>query len=530
MIATFLLVGVQGIGRPGLLYDEVLFVNASLGGLNETFIHLRVWGVPVLLMAYIGALKAWLYAPVFWIWGVSPESIRIPALLLFAASLYVNARLASMLFGRFLGLVFLLALATDPALFFASRLDLGPNAMMSLMKALGLLLLFRWIRSPSNRLLAGLLLVLGLGVFDKLNFAWFVIGLATAALTFSRRLRQGLIAGAPGSWVLLSVPTAIGLYVAVTSVLPLLFHYETGHEQESVLSMARWDYVSTWAWLTLTGEALRMILFDQPPIPAAPWSGLLAGLLTASLLTISRRTFEVDEIPTSAWPIVLFFVALSTTVLVLILVTPQATRPHYMLALHPDGYFLAVALFAAVAGSVQTSWKRPVASGVIAIATLVVVLNVQRSAEYLDRTRSADAFLDWASPAIYSLAQRVQELDPDVIVSSQWGLHNQLFALAPPEKRRRYHDHWIFFSRPEAAEAGEMNRLFEEDYRGRRTLTVAHASEADGIRLPGDRANFLAFRREVLGQHAAPEVVLGPQGDPLYELYLSPPIPDPPRG
>src|SRR5438128_4307757 len=48
------------ISRPGLQYDETLFVNAALGGRHDyrAFIYDRLLGVPTMLMPYIGALKA----------------------------------------------------------------------------------------------------------------------------------------------------------------------------------------------------------------------------------------------------------------------------------------------------------------------------------------------------------------------------------------------------------------------------------------------------------------------------------------
>src|SRR4026208_2615827 len=53
------------IALPGLDYEEVLFGNAATGGENSSFIYRRLFGVPVLLMNYIGALKAYLFAPIF---------------------------------------------------------------------------------------------------------------------------------------------------------------------------------------------------------------------------------------------------------------------------------------------------------------------------------------------------------------------------------------------------------------------------------------------------------------------------------
>src|SRR6185436_13564341 len=56
----------SAIERPGVEYDEVLFVNAALGGhwANGGFVARRLFGVPTMVMPYSGALKSWLYAPI----------------------------------------------------------------------------------------------------------------------------------------------------------------------------------------------------------------------------------------------------------------------------------------------------------------------------------------------------------------------------------------------------------------------------------------------------------------------------------
>ena len=67
------------IDAPGLQYDEVLFVNAATGeATNGLFVAKRILGIPVMLMGYVGALKAYLYYPVFRLFGVSAATVRWP--------------------------------------------------------------------------------------------------------------------------------------------------------------------------------------------------------------------------------------------------------------------------------------------------------------------------------------------------------------------------------------------------------------------------------------------------------------------
>jgi hypothetical protein len=66
VVGFFFTTSMLRLSRPGCQYDELLFGNAALGVVDpHSFLHRTVVGVPVLLMPYIGALKAYLYYPIF---------------------------------------------------------------------------------------------------------------------------------------------------------------------------------------------------------------------------------------------------------------------------------------------------------------------------------------------------------------------------------------------------------------------------------------------------------------------------------
>src|SRR3954465_8078858 len=86
-ILAYLLAALPHLRFPGIEYDEILFGNAALGPIDGMYVTAKIGPVPLLLMEYIGALKAWLFMPIFALCGVSPETIRIPMLLLSAGTL-----------------------------------------------------------------------------------------------------------------------------------------------------------------------------------------------------------------------------------------------------------------------------------------------------------------------------------------------------------------------------------------------------------------------------------------------------------
>ncbi len=93
-LGIFVFISTFNIQTPGLYYDEALFVNAASGGVTDLFVYKRFAGIPTMLMPYIGALKSWLYFPIFTLFGIDIVTIRLPAILLGALALHRPTRMA----------------------------------------------------------------------------------------------------------------------------------------------------------------------------------------------------------------------------------------------------------------------------------------------------------------------------------------------------------------------------------------------------------------------------------------------------
>ena len=133
--SVFVLVASRRIDLPGLYMDEVDFVNAARGGFDDTMIYRWLGSLPLLIMPYLGALKAWIYAPVFWVFGVSALTIRLPAILIAALTLLIFFQLMRSHVGAAWALVATWLMAVDPANLFPSRLDWGPTVLMHFFQA-----------------------------------------------------------------------------------------------------------------------------------------------------------------------------------------------------------------------------------------------------------------------------------------------------------------------------------------------------------------------------------------------------------
>src|SRR5437762_670595 len=97
VLALFIILSVINIDKPGVNSNQLMFVNAAIGPLDSTWIYKSIHGLPVLLMIYMGALKSYIYKPIFYIFGVSIYSIRLPVILIMSLSLLILYRTISLL-------------------------------------------------------------------------------------------------------------------------------------------------------------------------------------------------------------------------------------------------------------------------------------------------------------------------------------------------------------------------------------------------------------------------------------------------
>ena len=100
-ILYFIVAGVLLLPYPGIENDEALFA----GGIytpDRMEASFRLFDTPVctMIMSYIGALKAWLYAPVFLLWRPSPVSLWLPVILCGALTVWLFVCLLKWVAGR----------------------------------------------------------------------------------------------------------------------------------------------------------------------------------------------------------------------------------------------------------------------------------------------------------------------------------------------------------------------------------------------------------------------------------------------
>ena len=195
MIAGFVLVAIIALDRPGYYYDEVIFVPVALRALGQcdvdAAVTVQAGCLPLMqTLGYVGAVKAWLHAPIFAAFGINVWTVRLPSILIAAASLFVALALRAARAGRRLVAAAAGAAghgsgADQPR---APRLgpaddrdaDAGDGAGRALALAADRTHALARGRSASR---------CSLGFFDKLNFVWVIAALGGATALVAPRAR-----------------------------------------------------------------------------------------------------------------------------------------------------------------------------------------------------------------------------------------------------------------------------------------------------------------------------------------------------
>lgn len=188
----FIALGLPLIPYPGIQNDEALFGNAlyTSGGLAFTF-SLFKQQIPLMLMSYLGALKSWLYAPLFQFLAPTAVSVRIPMLLAGAATVWLFHDLLNKVAGRRAAAIGGLLLATDTMFLLTTCFDWGPVALQHLLLVAGMLTVQKVYHTSQARDLAVGSFFFGLALWDKALALWILSGMVVATiLVFPRELRK----------------------------------------------------------------------------------------------------------------------------------------------------------------------------------------------------------------------------------------------------------------------------------------------------------------------------------------------------
>ncbi len=440
---------------PGLQYDEALFANAALGGTHGPFLEWRVdaagVSIPLMLMGYLGALKAQLYAPIFALFGTSVLSVRLPVVLIGAATLLFTYRFARDVTGTASARLCVLLLALDPSFIFANKLDWGPVALGTALKMASLYVLWRWTVRGGRFLLGAGSLLLGLGLYDKIVFIWFIAAVVLAAsVCYPSKIKE-LVRPANAAVAATFLLLGCAPLVAFNILYPLRTFEKQRLIQNPDPRLGSLAFRGELFQSTLDGRAIQDLVHQPGPGELAEvmsrttagrldrylgwpahwlrldrtWNlyGLLIGLAAIGVLRLRARLADSRKIA--------FLVLLLALLCLFILITAQATGPHHVLMIFPFTHILTafglwqiIRTGRALVGS--SALRGRVVALIVAGPFLVSELAVGTA--YLKSFAVLGGRGNW-SDAIYGVAGFASRRTDRYFALMDWGFSSQLLIL-----------------------------------------------------------------------------------------------------
>jgi hypothetical protein len=265
----FVCAGFAYLTLIGIENDEALFAGAFLKPYGGAYtIRIGHSRIPLMVMTYIGTLKAWLYRPLMSTFGTGVMVLRLPMLLVGAASVWLFFLLLHRAAGRRAAIIGCTLLAVDSSYLLTVCFDWGPVALQHLLLVAGLVLLVRFYQVRRLPALFWGFCLLGLGMWDKALAVWMLGGIGVAAaVVFPGRL-----------WALASRQRlAVAALGFLLGALPLLIFNAENHWATFVGNVSRdTSDLSGKAHIlieTAKGDGLFSWMFDeqwQTPSPHAP--------------------------------------------------------------------------------------------------------------------------------------------------------------------------------------------------------------------------------------------------------------------
>lgn len=424
----FVAAGLAFIPHLGIQNDEALFGHVIFepkAGLPTA--KLLGMKVPLMLMSYLGAFKGWIYRQIFRAVRPNLWSIRVPMLLVGAATLWLFYKLLRRIAGNRAAVFGCSLLAADAIFLLTICFDWGPVALQHLLLVAGMLLVLKFYQELSNRALGWAFFLFGLGMWDKALMVWMLSGMGLAALlVFPRQILRACTYRR----------AAIAVLAFALGALPLLVYNHYNHWEtfrgNTTLDFTDIPNKAHLLAVTLKGDGLFgwMVAEDHetrsPHAPSnafqaatvalsratgQPRHGLMiAALVLAMLLAPFARGGELRAI---------LFAAIAMTVAWFqMAVTRNAGGSvHHAVLLWPLPHLLVAVSFTAATRRLRR-FARP------ALATLLVVLLVPSllvmNQYYVQEIRNGGG-LNW-NDAIVPLAVSLRDVKATNVFCVDWGI------------------------------------------------------------------------------------------------------------
>ena len=442
-IILYVILASRHINLPGIQYDEVLQVPASIvflkgdaNGHYNRFGSTRIAGHFFILMnmEYIGALRSYILLIPFRIFGIRISVYRLTNIAITALALLFTYLFAKAFFGVTASLIGLWLTATDPSLIMLTRLDWGPVVLAFLFRISSLFFLLKWWQSGGKTrflVIAGALL--GLGVYDKTNFMWFVMALiAVGAIAWwiddgrPRISFLGLLS-ASGAGLITSIPLWIYNLKFGWLTFKMLNEGRRNMPLSSLIGLIPRRTRILVDWMNGMGPD-RLMFGESLPGSLGWFRTLLLPLALFSLVVLISIAVKKKE-----WRL-LFIPLLAVLIAIQTYLTPLPIGMHHWTMISPFPH-LVVGAACGRANQWLKEWRylKPVILSGFVLLICAVGMNLNAMSGYYDLMQRTGGTKHWSSE-INNLSTVLKAQYPGrQIQLMDWGLGNTLFCLSEGE-------------------------------------------------------------------------------------------------
>ena len=516
---AFFLQGLVLIPYLGVQNDEALFGMGIYKPLTAEY-SVRILGhsVPTMIMSYIGALKAWIYTPIFRIWPPSPYSLRIPVLLFGALTIWLFYLLVRDTVGVRAAVAGCALLAFDPIFLLTDTFDWGPVALQHLLLVAGVWLVVGFYQRGGPINLGAGFFLLGLGLWDKAVFVWMLGGLGVATLVVFRRELTSLLTWRnvgiaavcflAGAWPLVAYNRERPMQTLSANA-----HFSTSELDSKLIQMR----------VTLGGGSLLGYLVRDEP---APRPGRPASLLERCSVAESERAGD----PRAGYMVIACLLALA---LLPWLWTTPARRPmlfslvfilvawaqmlftkdaggsaHHTVLLWPFPHLLAAAAFAQAAYALRK--VGPAVLGVL--VGIVCGTNSLVTNQYLAQAVVRGPGAVWTD-AINPLAEYLKQLQAQRVYVMDWGLFDAIRLLDQGQVPLLVGSEPVSKEKMDPSDVQTVHEMLAAP----ETVFVGH-TEGNEV-FSGTSARFTAAAEAAGFRKQVQQVIWDARGRPMFEVY-----------
>ena len=431
--------------------------------------------------------------------------------------------------GDWVALIGTALLATDPTFLLTTCFDWGPVALQHFLLVAGVLLLLTGggIQLPSRLVLAFFLF--GLGMWDKVVFAWPLIALAVALTVVFRRLVANALNRRRAALAAIGFCLGCLPLIEYNVANPLVTLRTNVWGPGTVASQFRFLRLSfegsaLFGWLSLIhagphpAEAGGMLhqasawlsTVTRHPQHTLLWSAFLAALLITLVLSVTQRRASSGNALSQARKYLLIAI-LTMIVFWALMVYPYngAGGLQHTALLWPLPQFI---IGTALVG-ISCRFRRFVSVAVNIAVTVLLLVNLLVVNEYYTELATNGPTVQW-SDASYALTDSLERLRPRQVVLTDWGLLNTV-RLLDRGKLPLVDLSFLLDNRRPFSAGNETIRRYWLSQPG--TVFAGH-TEGNEM-LPRVNANLAAFTRDNKYDKQMIETVHDHNGRAIFEVF-----------